>query len=554
MDKRTINLLHWLRFRMLVNAVRHAMSSLLNKLGAMGLTLLILLGLLAFATAVSQAEPMAPLLRSHEPLGLLMFMVIALVAAFIASLNMTLRMQEEDILLVLPAKIRTIIQARLIRTLAVTPLAVLIATLFILGALSLVVRIDILERLPFAYASVLLFVLICLGLLWILSGFSAKHPRNTEYAEIFALVGGIISFLLVIWLLQQDFDFLIGVWEQTYNHPAFRMLMAVPLASVDVFLYGAWNLTTGAELISLLLIAVGIVYVAFRYDYHVFERRVLPYQSTLGRGTERESPPLYEWLDKVRKALHVRLPDAGTGSRAVFALAYSKNFAGLFGAGLMMFWLVSSVFFLLSLAGGSFVAFLFYMLVIVPIGTFFPWVLGISLGPASIARMNLDIVRLVPDEGRKIFRSLLLPEVSLLGGLYLASVVFGAVAWLTPFAPYFLAASLFPALYFLIGYITGVSTAVSVSASRGGSVPEGVPVSLSILPVLPVIIVPAALLSHSIVMMYYLFVIDPVHVVVPLFVITAFGVLSAYLYYLKGCRDLDTLRPRRRNRLRLSLK
>jgi hypothetical protein len=539
LDKRTINLLH-------VNGIRHVLSPLLHKLGAIGLSVVIVLGLIAFAVVVGQAEPWRELARGQEPWGLLMFLFIALFAAAVAGSNVALRMQEEDILLVLPAKMRTIVQGRMIRTLAVTPVAVFAATFLILGGLSVFVRIDILERLPFAYASVLLFVLICMGLNWILSGYSAKHPRNNEYAEIFALIGLLIWIPPVLWLISQGLEVVVGVWEMTYNHPAVRFILAVPLASVDVFLYGSFNLKTGAELVLLLMIAGVLVFSAFRYDYRVFERRVLPYQSTLGRGIERESPPLYDCLDRTRKALHIRLPDFGTGSRAVLALTYSKKAPLAFGIGLLMFWFVMPFhFFSIS----SVVAFLLYIMVIVPLGTLMPWVFGVSMGPSALARSNVDIFRLVPDVGERVFRGLLLPEVIILGGWYFALVAFGAFAWPTPFTPYFLLVSLFPAVYFIIGYVTGVSVLISMTSSEGGPAPEGVPMVPNILPVLPVMILPVALICHSIVMMSYLAVVEPVHVVVPLFVITAFGVLSTYLYYLKGCRDLDALRPPRRRRL-----
>jgi hypothetical protein len=549
LDKRTINLLHWLRFRLLVNAVRHALSSLLGKLGAIGLCLLIVFFLMAFAVAVSYADPWAYLARSHEPWGLLMFIIIALFAAAVAGSNLTLGMHEEDILLVIPAKVETIVQGRMIRTLAVIPLAVFVTTILILGGLSLFIRIDILERLPFAYASVLLFVLICLGFFWIQTGYSAKHPRNDEYAVLLTLIGSLIWIPPFLWLVSQGLEVVVGVWELTYNHPAFRFILAVPLASVDVFLYGSLNLRTGAELLLLLLIAVVMVSLAFRYEYGVFERRVLPYQATLGRGTERESPPLYEWLDRLRKALHIRLPDVGTGSRAVLALAYTKKAPLAFGMGLLLSWFFVP-FHLFPISSG--VVLLFYLMIIIPLGTLMPWVFGVSMAPTVLSRSNVDILRMVPDEGKRTFKSLLLPELIIMGGWYFGLVAFGAIAWPTPLTPYFLLSSLFPAVYFMIGYVTGASMAISMATSGSGPELEGVPIVLNILPVLPVMIVPVALMSHSIVMLSYLRVIEPVHVVVPLFAITAFGIVSTYLYYLKGCRDLDALRPPRRRRLGLS--
>ncbi|MCJ2670251.1 MAG: hypothetical protein LN416_07070 [Candidatus Thermoplasmatota archaeon] len=543
MDKKTINLLHWLRFRMLVNGLNDSLSSWLNKAGVVGGTFLLTWFVMFLLPILSRVQPAHGLSPSSEPWGLAFFIILALLLGAEASWNLTVGMHEQDILLVIPTRESSIAKARFMRVLALHPLTTLVVVLAFLGTASVFVKIDFLALLPYAYVSIFLYSLISLAVFWLVVGFLKKHRRVARLTEGVFAIGLMVFVGLFSWALWQGVDFLIGLWNQFYTSQVTRFVFAVPLSATDILLFGDLSVRTPLEILLLLGIGVVFLVMAFRYDYRLYESEVSPYQATMGRGTERESPPLPAWMDKIRMALRVKYQDTGTGSRALFGLVLSQNLALYFPLGLMILFVVFFTGSFFSVSHPMFVLpFLFVMMVASPVGSFLSWVFGGSAGIGSAMSRNPDVFRTVPVKGEKMIQILTLPML-ILGAYYFSAVLFVLVTSSTTLAVYFAVASLLPAIFFAIGYVSAVAASFSMTAGGFTWEPPGITKGISILPAVYPFVLPSILFAHSIIVMSFLDTIDLRLIVVPYFVIGSLGILSAYLFYLKGSRDLDSPRP-----------
>jgi hypothetical protein len=530
---------------MLVNNLNDVFSKWWNKLYVCGSSFFSALCIFVLVATALSAEPAGEVSRSHEVVGFALFIIIGFAFVAFSSDSLRLKMHEEDILLCIPTGLPSIAQSRFIRVLVITPMVALFASSTALSLQYVLVRTDYLARLPYAFGSIFLFSLASMGVFWTLAGVMSKHPRFARLLEYTVAAILIAIAILIVIIAQQGQEALLEAWDQTYNHQAIRVLLVVPLSAADVFLFGELSAKTIVEIVGLAGIAIASLILAFRYGYELCEKDISPLYGTVGRGIERESPPLPRMLEAIRNALHVECSDMGTESRAIFGYAYSRSLRFSFGLGLL------SAVGLVSLAiipSGSTVFAVYFHILAVVMMAFLPWMLGMAVGTCVTNWIDDDTLRMVPDRGSRKLLHLLLSAPFQITLCYVPCVILAAVIFPTNVGWFLFDSLLIFPVSFVIGYVSFVSVGVSATASSSKHAPEGSVTGGKILSVLPIVAFPAMAMYVPMVLIIFAILgpVAPSHIVVSPVLVFSIGMILTYVFYVRAANSLDSLRPRKR--------
>lgn len=383
---------------------------------AFGFTILALL----IITVLTKAEPegqVSPAVK--EFFGVFVFVFIAIMVSFLASFTQDLPEHEEDILLTIPVEDSTIVQSKLIQIVLLLPIPILFGIFALLGVETSYTGVDSYVRLPYAFASVLLFTIIVLGGCSVIQGLWRRYYRITSRLGNYVFLGLIILVFSALFMLMYSGP---QFFVDMYYHPFVRFLLIIPISSSQIYFFGGPEPAIFIQLIVQSMIAFLLLAYAFRFKYELWEVQLSPLKRTTGRGEERESPPLPSILDKLSKVLHISYLDLGKDWRAVFGLCYTLSFSPVMVFALM---LVLAPMLLHFDVIGSVRRFELYIVMWGPIYALTSWLLGMFLAMMIHSQVNLEILRTVPVRGRKSLLSLVLPGLIMVGILYLIWMLFG---------------------------------------------------------------------------------------------------------------------------------
>jgi hypothetical protein len=282
-DWRTIRLLIWLRYRQFVNSLNAILSERKARLLIYFYAFVSTVFGLVLYSLVVNSEPVGPLSPVHqEALGVLFFLLMALIVAFSAAFSQSLTTHEEDILLTSPMEDHSIVQTELMSGIL---LAVPVLFLFTIGVLWIETHftgIEAMGRLPYAFFSVLLFFLIVFAKFSILNGLWKKYSRITQrFGNHLAVVGMILVLSIPFILLFLGLQFLVDL----YYHPIVRFLLVLPISSAQIYFLGSVDSSIMIQIAIQLALAVLFLVYAFRFRYELF----LP-KDNWQRGGERVPP------------------------------------------------------------------------------------------------------------------------------------------------------------------------------------------------------------------------------------------------------------------------
>jgi hypothetical protein len=532
-----VKLLRWLRFRHFRNTLDHLLSDRKRRFGFVAYVLMMTVFAMITISMfmdIGQVDYVSPVYREFFTLAIFLF--IAFAAAVTTTATLTLRAHEEDILLTLPTENSSIVQSRLIVTLLIAPFLALLITCILLGAEHLITGTDFLARFPFAYLSVLLFTLICLGLFFVIAGVWKKYERFFSGMEI---VGAVCLCLILAAVVVLMVSYGMSIFEMMYFHPVTRFLLVVPFSSVYVYTSGGFDLITLYQIVILAGLATLFLYKAFHFNYELSESHVSPYQRTIGRGAERESPPLPSVLERIRSAFHIRYLDAGKGAKAVFGFSYQLSLRSVFMFGYVVifgaWWLV------MFTQSDRYFMVMSHFVFQVPMVMLCSWMLGLLIGVLVTVQLNVDILRAVPVRGKKVLDNMILPAPLLLGLCYFPIIVMGMLFSDVNLILFLFEGFILAPVLFVSGYVSFMSMVVRSGPMKTVQTPEGVQTANPTTMIL-LMLAPAMMLF----IYYFLIIFTGLFVVAVLvvFLIVTMSMVLAYALYEGSARNLDGLRPK----------
>lgn len=521
----------------MINLIRYSLTLRRYRLLIYILAFVSTFVLVSWAHALFHATPSEDIPEVHlEAYGLLLFMFIGLFTYAATSTILPLKPEEEDILLTLPMKGKTIVQSRLLRLLYITPLFAFLVTGGLLASESLWRVVDIPARFPFAFLSIQLFLMLYVGLFSYLEGIWNKYHRIASKLNYVIIIGIFASLALTGVVVH-----LCGPWAifGAYFHPITRFILVAPLSAGYVFL-GYHGIATIVQILCLVAIASAFLYKAFTFEYQLHELDVSPYQRTAGRGTERESPPLPKFLEKPRRLFHVRYLDWGTGSKAVFGYSYSRCIKmGLVGALLA----VPMVWWMAVIAGGE--RFLMERLFLFGgLGTIFmSGLMAAIIAMGNVENIRVEIIQTLPIRGRSVLLNLISPGLFLLSFSYVVNMaIILFIVRMNPFI-FFSQAILLAPVIFISTYVGQISTGIHICASFPASEEESDRLGMSILNVA------FGLLPLFLILTFLILAFATENIafgVLGTFLIPAISVPLAYFMFETAAQNLDALKPIKR--------
>lgn len=537
MDWRFVRLFLRLNIRHFVNTAAYVSSQKLSRLYIMFLTFTMTWLVLFVASTVGEPEPMrfaSPLFLEVTGLGLFLF--IALTTSFVAFKSLTLKQHEEDVLLTMPTEVSSIVQSRLVLILCLVPFITLLTTCTLLGLGSVLAGIDFIGRFPFTYLSVLLFIYISTGTLFVIAGIWRKYQNITSRVGplVPILATPLISTAIIIILVYSPQLFL-----EIYSHSATRLLLVVPLTSAHIHLFGSFSVITASQIILLTILASALMYSAFRFKYELHESQISPYQRIIGRGAERESPPLPLIIDKIRKAFHIEYLDLGESPKAIFGFGYSLSLRIV----LPLVIVVASFLLMLVSLGeiGSQRMFGLHFIFVMPLLIGSCWIGGAFIGSAILLHTDMDILRTIPERGGKILFNLIAPGLLQLGICFF--VILGFSLLIFQVNPILLVVEMLiiVPVVFISAYTSMMSIAIIGGPMRTVRTPEGLttgnPILSGFLLVLPI---PALVATFFLAFMTRQLAVS----IFAVLLLTSLSMPIAYFLYRKASDSLDALRPK----------
>lgn len=537
MDWRFVRLFLRLNIRHFVNTAAYALTQRLSRLYILFLTFTMTWLILFLASTLGEPEPMrfaSPLFLELTGLGLFLF--IALTTSVVAFRCLTLKQHEEDILLTMPTEVSSIVQSRLILILYLVPFITLLITCTLLGLGSVLAGTDFIGRFPFTYLSILLFIYISTGALFVIAGIWRKYQNVTSRVETVVpiLAAPLVSAAIIIILLYSP-----QLFQEMYFHPVTRLLLVVPLTSAHIHLFGSLSMITASQIILLTVLASALMYSAFRFKYELHESQISPYQRIIGRGAERESPPLPLIVDKIRKAFHIEYLDLGEGPKAIFGFGYSLSLR------VVLLFVIFVVFFLPMLVNMGQVdsprMFGMHFIFVMPLLIGSSWIGGAFVGSIVLSQINVDILRTIPEKGEKIVFNLIAPGLLQLGICYF--IILGFSLLIFQVNPILLVAEMLiiVPVVFISAYTSMMAIVIFGGPMRTVHTPEGLttgsPILSGLLLILPI---PAIVASFFLAILTRQLAVS----ISAVFLLTSLSMPIAYLLYRTAANNLDALRPR----------
>jgi hypothetical protein len=536
-DWKAIRLLHWLKLRSFVNNLNFLLSErkirLVTYFYAFGLTILVTY-LYSIFNSSEPVGPIGPNLQEFIGVGVFLFFayIVSVGAAFIQSLTT----HEEDALLTLPMEDSSIVQSKLLIWIALTPPCLLLFVIVAMGLETNFTGIDSFVRLPYAYLSVLLFFLIILATFSIIIGLWRRYGRITLRLGKYLAGAGVILLLSIPFvLLFYGLQFIVDL----YYNPIIRFLLVIPISSAQIYFIGGSDSSLVIQLIILLAIASLSMMYAFRFRYELFEKNVSPFQRTIGRGEERESPPLPDIFERIVRLFRIRYFDLGKGSKAVLGLSYTLSLRGAFLfalLGMMASWI------LLFDMTESIYRFRFYIMMWGPAYMVFAWFAGVMMAILIHVQVDLELLRTVPLKGTNTLKNLMIPAPLLVGISYLVWLAFGFLTFPTGIISVLLNGVLIVPILFVNGYICAVSMLFLKGQIKTAYAPEGVQTMSGISSILMMGFPVVAIVVYMILM---LIAMDLIVGFIGIFVLTSLSIPLAYYLYNRAAENLNALRPTR---------